>query len=60
MPRKKVESCASLGKQLIKTKQKKKFNQRKDDEPVGGYKVVSKVPFKLDFRGFASWSMSNC
>ena len=41
MPRKAIASNSSLGKQLIKTKQKKKFNQRRDDEPVGGYKVVS-------------------
>ena len=44
MPRKAIASNSSLGKQLIKSKQKKKFNQRRDDEPVGGYKVVSQLP----------------
>ena len=43
MPRKAISSNSSLGKALIKTKQKKRFNQRKDDEPMGGYKVVSNV-----------------
>ena len=42
MPRKAIGSNSSLGKQLIKSKQKKKFNKAREyDEPMGGFKVVS-------------------
>jgi len=42
MPRKKIVSNSSLGKQLIKSKTKpNKTNPRKPDEPMGGFKVVS-------------------
>ena len=41
MPRKQAASNSSLGKQLMKTKQKRRaYVPRKDDEPMGGYKVV--------------------
>ena len=43
MPRKAIASNASLGKQLVKSKQKSKGTNapKRDDVPQGGYKVVS-------------------
>ena len=44
MPRKKVASNASLGKQLIKSRTvKKKQWVKGDDGPEGGFKVVSNL-----------------
>jgi len=42
MPRKKIASNSSLGKQLMKTRKPNNFNKKvADDEPTGGFKVVS-------------------